>query len=293
VRGNDQGNHGLCLTEETLTEYLEGGMDPPIKTASEAHLIACDECRGRLAFFMRVLEGGVLADENLALKAINTEWDKKKLQHGLPPRSGTHSVWLWSLIAVAAAMILAVVSLHYVEDRRAEPKSASEIVQLLLAQNRPFEARLAGEPHITIQRTRGLEDPGIAYEVLAGEMTRHSADSHEMGRFYLLQKDFARALPYLDIAEREVGAGAAVHNDLGVAFLESGEAGRVAKAGQEFRHALELDPGFAPAVFNLALFYERINDPAQAAAQWKQYLQVDATSDWAGEARTRLQGLSR
>jgi len=43
-------SHGECLTEETLTEYLEGGLDPAIKLASEVHLIACDGCRGRLGF---------------------------------------------------------------------------------------------------------------------------------------------------------------------------------------------------------------------------------------------------
>ena len=65
------------------------------------------------------------------------------------------------------------------------------------------------------------------------------------------------------------------------------------EAGQEFRHALNLDPAFAPAVFNLALFYERTNAAEQAAVQWKRYLQLDPNSDWAREARDRLQGLSR
>ena len=27
-------DHGQCLTEETLTDYLEGGLDPVIKAAS-------------------------------------------------------------------------------------------------------------------------------------------------------------------------------------------------------------------------------------------------------------------
>ena len=60
MRGRD---HGRCLTEETLTEYLEGGLDPPVKAASEVHLIACDNCRSRLGFYMRLLAQEVSAEE--------------------------------------------------------------------------------------------------------------------------------------------------------------------------------------------------------------------------------------
>jgi tetratricopeptide (TPR) repeat protein len=113
-----------------------------------------------------------------------------------------------------------------------------------------------------------------------------------MGRFYLLQKDFARAIPYLEMAEREPGAGAAVHNDLGVAYLESGDPMQLQRAGQEFQHALADNELFLPAAFNLAVSYERMNAPAQAEAQWKRYLELDSRSEWAAEARSRLQGLS-
>jgi hypothetical protein len=289
VKATDHGRHGQCLTEETLTEYLEGVLDPALKAASEVHLIACDECRSRLVFFMRVLEKEVVAEESQALQAINYQWDKGKSKRRMPRRASV--AWLFGLVA-AAVLLVGILSIRLVTDRQAEPKTAGEIVQLLLTKNRPFESRMANEPHIPILRTRGVEDPGVAYSLLAGEMTRRSADSHQMGRFYLLQKDFARATPYLDIAEREVGAGPAVHNDLGVALLESGDAARLSTAGREFEHALAIDPQFASAVFNLALFYERMNEPVLAAAQWNRYIELDPKSDWAKEAQVRLQGLS-
>ena len=292
MKGTDHGRHGQCLTEETLTEYLEGGMDPAIKAASEVHLIACDDCRSGLSFFMRVLEEDVVAEESQTLQAINSEWDKKKDKHEISRRTGTYPAWLIGLVA-AAVLTIGVLSIRLVMERQAEPKSAGEIVQLLLAQHRPFESRIANEPYIPIQRTRGVEDPGFSFDILAREMTTLSADSHQMGRFYLLQKDFERATSYLDIAEREVGAGPAVHNDLGVALLEGGDAARLSAAGQEFQHALMIDPQFAAAVFNLALFYERMNQPLLAAAQWKRFIELDSKSDWAKEAQVRLQGLSR
>jgi tetratricopeptide (TPR) repeat protein len=278
------------LTDDTLTEYLEGSLDLAIKATSEVHLLACDDCRLRLGFFMRMLNEEVKDEEAAAVEVVTERWNKTKRE--LPRRTGTLTGWLFGLVAVAAVFVLAVLSVRTLLDRHTHPKSASEIVQLLLAQQRPFEARLANEPHLPIRRTRGTEDPGVAYGLIAGEMTKLSANSHEMGRFYLLQKDFAHAMPYLEIAGREVGAGAEVHNDLGVAYLEA-DGSRLDRAAEEFRRALDLNPSFTAAVFNLALYYERTNAPDQAELQWKQYMQLDPNSDWGKEARARLQGLSR
>jgi tetratricopeptide (TPR) repeat protein len=287
-------DHGQCITEETLTDYLEGGLDPAIKAVTEVHLIACDDCRGRLAFFMRLLDQDVSGPESTELETINAQWDRKKPAVRLR-RTGSGSMpnWFLSFVTVAAVLILGVVSINSVMNRSAGPKSAGDVVQVLLAQSRPFESRLADEPHLPIVRTRGSEDPGVAYGPLAAEMTRLSADSHQMGRFYLLQKDFNRAIPYLEMAEREVGAKAEVHNDLGVAYLESGDRSRTQKASVEFRHALEMDPACAPAAFNLAVAYERTGTAQQAESQWKRYLDLDSGSSWGKEAQSRLQGLSR
>jgi anti-sigma factor RsiW len=287
VRDKD---HGQCLAEETLTEYLEGSLDPVIKAASEVHLITCDDCRRRLGFFMQMLSEDVSAEEAAAVEVVTQQWNSSK--HKMPRREGTRQGKLLGFAAIAAVLIVTAITVRLMTEPEGQPKSASEVVQLLLAQHRPFESRLAGEPHMPLVRTRGEEDPGVAYGLVAGEMTRLSADSHQMGRFYLLQKDFSHAIPYLEIAEREVGAGAAVHNDLGVAYLES-SGSRPEKAREEFQHALDLDASFAPAVFNLALSYERTNSLKEAAVQWQRYLQLDSNSDWGKEARARLQGLSR
>jgi len=286
-------DHGQCLTEETLAEYLEGSLDPAIKAASEVHLVACDGCRDQLALLMRLIQPEQTDEEAAAIARITAEWEKKTgTNKVIAPKRASSRVFV-AMAAIAALLVIAVVSVWFIRERSAEPRSAGEVVQLLLAQKRPFEGRLTNQPHVPILRTRGSEDPGVSYELLAGEMTRLSANSHEMGRFYLLQKEFNRAIPYLENAEREVGASPAVHNDLGVAYLESGNVSQMEKAGTEFQHALRDDPSFAAAGFNLALFYERTNATALAEAQWKRYLEIDGSSDWAREARERLQGLSR
>jgi tetratricopeptide (TPR) repeat protein len=285
-------DHGQCLTEETLTEYLEGGLDPAIKAASEVHLVACDECRLRLGFYMRLLSDDVTADETATIQLVTAEWDKKSKER-TAPRTGTWPGWFFAVSAIAALLVVGFVSIHFVSSQRRAADSPREVVQLLLSQQRPFDLQMSDQPHLPILRTRGTDDPGVSYGLLGGELTRLSADSHQMGRFYLLQKDFTRALDYLELAEREVGAKAEIHNDLGVAYLEGGGEARLQKAAQEFRHALATDPSFAPAVFNLAIFYERTGATADAESQWKRYLQLDSNSAWSVEATTRLQNLSR
>jgi anti-sigma factor RsiW len=285
VSGRD---HGQCLKEDTLTDYLEGRLDPAVRAASEAHLVVCDNCRSHLGYFMRLLSDEVPVEEYTVLENLTDQSHRQRVSTTLRSSAALYKL----LIAVAASVIL-IVSARFVLERSTEPKSAGEVVQLLLAQHRPFEARMSGEPHLPILRTRGADEPGASYSLLAAEMTRLSANSHEMGRFYLLQKDFKRAIPYLEMAEREVGASSAVHNDLGVAYLESENATLLSKAADEFQHALRTDSSFAPAVFNLAVFHERNGATAQAETQWKVYLGLDAQSEWAIEAQARLQGLSR
>ncbi len=292
MRGNTI-DHGQCITEETLTDYLEGALDPAVKAASEVHLIACDDCRSRLALFMRLLSEDVSEDESETLETIQLQWDKQKSKERVTRRTGTLNRWLLVFAALAAVVLIGVVSFRLVRNGPSGPKSASDVVQVVLAQYRPFESRMADEPHLPIVRTRGREEPGISYSALAGEMMRLSADAYQTGRFYLLQKDFNRAIRELELAERQAGARAEVHNDLGIAYMESGDPSGIEKASAEFQHALELDPAFAPAVFNLAMFYERSGAARQAESQWTRYLSMDSKSPWAAEAHSRLQGLSR
>src|SRR5262249_52960145 len=153
----------------------------------------------------------VRAEENDALDAIAAESDRRKKERFLPRSATTRRAWFFGLSTAAAALVLAAVTGRVVIHRRTEPKSASDVVDLLLAQQRPFESRMSNEPHRPLVRTRSADETGVSYELLAAEMTSRSADAHQLGRFYLLQKDFGHAIPYLELAQREVGAGAAVH----------------------------------------------------------------------------------
>jgi Flp pilus assembly protein TadD len=70
--------------------------------------------------------------------------------------------------------------------------------------------------------------------------------------------------------------------------MERPSADRLAKAKNEFEHALALDPQFAPAIFNLGILSTLAGSTSDARNYWERYLRLDNLSGWAEEARERL-----
>ena len=287
MEGNAE-DRGQCLTEETLTDYLDGGLEPAMKAASEAHLIGCDRCRKQLAFFMRLLKGEIASDEARVLEEIQAEWARAKSDGPPLRRRSVDRRWFLASGGVAAALLLAVgarLALNHV----AEPNSAQEVIDLLLAERRPFEGRLSGQKHLPFSAQRGPDEPDTSVALLSAQMSRLAANNHEWGRFYLIQRDFDRAIAYLETAEQQPGAPPELHNDLGVAYMESGRDEGQSKAVDQFRRALATKPDFAAAAFNLALIYERMGRATQAEMQWKTYLRIESDPAWSREATSKLE----
>jgi tetratricopeptide (TPR) repeat protein len=194
-------------------------------------------------------------------------------------------------IAGLVAVLVLAFGLRETMSRIGEPQSAGEVVRLLMDQHRPFEGRMSGQPELPFVSTRGPEDSDANFDLLTGQMTRLGATPAEMGRFYLLQRNFGRAIEYLRPAAQEQGATAAVHNDLGVAYLESGGSDDLRAATAQFNEALAAKGDFAPAVFNLALAYERLGDVSGERDALTRFLQVETDKAWADEARAKLEGI--
>jgi tetratricopeptide (TPR) repeat protein len=281
---------GECLADEILTDYMAGALDPAIKIAAESHLVACDICRMKLAFFMRLLRERVDDKEQIAIQAIHEKGADKDRR--LPSWRRSRRKFMMASSGVAAALLVTA-GAWFTVDHTGEPRSASEVIQLLLQKNRPFEARISGQPFLPYSFTRGESETANSYSLLAGQMNRLAATTYEMGQFYLLQKDFTNAIMYLELASREPGATAETHNDLGVAYMESGIGTNEVKAIAEFRRALAGKPDFLPAAFNLAVVYERLGKVDQAEAQWNQYMQLESNGSWKDEAKAKLEGIKR
>src|SRR5262249_45566148 len=90
-------------------------------------------------------------------------------------------------------------------------------------------------------------------------------------------------------------------NDYAVAQLELGERqGERQKNIQPYLRALEAversliaKPSFAPALFNRALIFERLNVLSSAQRAWARYLTVETDTSWQREARSHKSRLAR
>lgn len=71
------------------------------------------------------------------------------------------------------------------------------------------------------------------------------------------------------------------------------DAGRVQEVRTLLRRALDLDPAYAPATFNLAAFLDQQDlDPAQAVHYYQRYLNLNGDPALASQIRERMQVLS-
>ena len=90
-------------------------------------------------------------------------------------------------------------------------------------------------------------------------------------------------------------ADARLLSDLSAAYLAraavSNQPQDFTKAVTMADRAVKLDPRLAEAWFNRACGLERLSLSDEAKRAWQDYLKVDATSEWASEARARLNAL--
>ena len=224
MNGKSAANHGECLSEECLTDYLEGTLDPVVRSACDAHLVACDPCRENLALFMKMLQEDIDAEEEAALQQLSAIWEDRKLRP-VPAVRRRRNLSLKHLgFAAAGIAALLLVAFFIARPFGTSPSKTTQFAEALINNARPFEPRIVGQPYREIEeKTRGPEAV-IVPDALVAEMTEKSADFYEVGRVFLLRKEYAKAIKYLKAALADPkGIPADLHNDLGVALLESGE----------------------------------------------------------------------
>jgi tetratricopeptide (TPR) repeat protein len=54
------------------------------------------------------------------------------------------------------------------------------------------------------------------------------------------------------------------------------------------KRALDADPGYLDAMFNMGLFLQRLERHTEAALWWRRYLAIDGSSPWAARAKRAL-----
>ena len=257
----------------------------------EQHVVGCDSCRSQLAFYMRILDEDVREEEESVVQAALERWSNRSV-----PTSTSGRVFSsMKGLAIAASVLLMATLTVFVSVNWNFGPSGVEIVERLLAEERPFDARLALQQYIP-RITRAPNMAAGASRRIDLNLLGGAAENYSLGMFYLLEKNFEMAIDHLEVAVDEADAARkpAVHNDLGVAHLErdfDSSAQQVMDmniARESFEASLALDSRFAPALFNLAILFSRQDLAAEAEARAKAYIDLDGDSQWADELRRLL-----
>lgn len=183
--------------------------------------------------------------------------------------------------------------------------SASTDSEVLLALNkayrteRPVESRITDLDYAPPRNTRGADESDKTDKIqreLAGRLALKAVSEnptaenlHTLGRVYLTEKEFGKAIEQFEKAVKLAPDNAKIHNDLGAALLEKEKSlNNLTRAREEFAQAIKLDANLLDAYFNQALALQSLNLSSQAREAWQKYLELDSTSQWAEEARRNL-----
>jgi Flp pilus assembly protein TadD len=277
------------LTSETLQYYAGGSLSTPDVGEAERHLAQCDACRKKLSLLVRVTALELSREEAAIVDSVEAALGQAGPFSPRPSALRAAPSWWaplldWRLAAVAVSLVIAA-GLAWMVFSRSDSEPGLQIA----SSERPFEARVASRPYAAFMRTRAEARKNERPSSPQVELNAPNAGHEELGRLYLEQADFANAIRHFELAKTVDPASTSIRNDLGIAYMESAEESALTKAVGEFRQALSLDPRYEPALFNLAIAYERLGYLPEAQQQLKLYLQVDPQSPWAQEVKAKLQ----
>jgi tetratricopeptide (TPR) repeat protein len=205
--------------------------------------------------------------------------------------------------AVAVTLIAVLVLAVYLSKR----DSSDELAKLrtFYQQARPTESRISEFSYAPLTQLRGASEPAKQNHlrlientlILATQENPNAQTHHALGVFKLTQQEYSEAIKEFEAALVFAG-NAKIHNDLGVAYFERAKTQPkekrlvdLAQSVEEFTKATTLDGNLLEAIFNKSLALQELGLTHRAKESWNLYLQKDASSPWADEARKHLSRL--
>jgi CHAT domain-containing protein len=296
----------LRIEDELIEDYAGGDLPPGEWKRFEEHFLSTPRRRLKL-----------MTVRGLRSYAPVSADAKQPAAHPSPRGWRLSSAWLrklffprWRAIAFAALILAAGVGLWRVYFYTPPSERALLALREAYAGERPLETRITGLTYAPFQETRGGGAPGSDARARdrSAALIHDEADPagrpspaalHNLGRLYLTQKEFDKALAAFDEALKAAPGDATLHADAGVALFEKGKLERLrdqsgrseatlAQSLTRLNRALELNGSLLEARFNRALLYMTLRLTPQAAEDWRTYLARDPDSPWAKEARKYL-----
>lgn len=291
-----------CPDLETLAGYLDGRLTERERADIAAHVAGCETC------YFVFTEAAQTRASDRARAETDASTSPEPVTVPTPKWRMTPKV-MWSSAAglAAAAALVVAIETGFLPSARGDSAELRALV-VAVGTDRTIDARITGGfaygPVRAPVRSgeqptaaSGSPDIRIAAARIEKEATAHRSPQtlHRLGIAYLVTGDISRAV---NVLEEAAGGStdARVLSDLAAAYLA--RAGRtndrqdLMKALSTVERALGADARLAEAWFNRAEALERLGLAAQALEAWQQYLQIDAQTAWASEARLHLAALA-
>ncbi|HEV7374116.1 MAG TPA: CHAT domain-containing protein [Pyrinomonadaceae bacterium] len=291
----------LMIEYDLIEDYARGELSVGERERFEKHFLTTPKRRRKL-----------MTVEGLRKYAIAVKVGPESRTTRQPLwRNRLFAPW-WKVAAFAALILLAGVGVWRGFFHQTQVERGLVALDQAYRQQRPLEARVTGlsyapfsaqrggEPAIVDNRARDLSSSLL---LSAASDDPNPATLHALGRFYLTQKEFDKAIFQFKEALKASPDDAQILADLGATLLEQAkllrdrdEDGKVmeklAESQANLNTALRLKPSLLEASFNRALVLEEMMLPEQAREAWQSYLTLDPQSEWAKEAQHHLQDSS-
>ena len=296
------------VEDELLDEYLDGELKGDELERFTGFFLSPAERQRKLSFAMALQKH--VAAESRREPPINDTGDP--INAPLHSTGKEHPFGTRYLKMAAGAIVLLGLALGIwrVFFCQSEADKGTAALAQAYSAERPIEARLSELRYAPMGNMRGGPSKvdeislTLAERILLSEVAAHPGPGahHALGRYYLTQQKFDKAIDQMIMAETDDQQNAQLQSDLGAALLEKGSADRsnaesgasledFARSLEHLNKALSLDGSLLEALFNLALCHQDMLLNQQAREDWQKYLERDPNSSWAAEAKHNLREL--
>lgn len=325
--GGDRMNttrHPGCPEETALQELAAGICPPETAEATAQHASRCDFCGPLLNRYLKEFSDDLSTEEAAILKELESSkpgWQKKFVREyvgsGQDKKERSFFARFWpGLAAAAATLAFAATSVVWMTANN-DLNKAQQLVAQAYGEKRTIEMRLTSVPYApyeprSIQLSGGdnsslmSQRPTLLHAGAAvGDKLKSGGnpDPHWLqveGRVTLLEADPSSANAAQQIFEKAKSQGLtdpSLEIDLAASDFEA----RRADDKPDLSNTINLlntaldDPKISNqqrlvALFDLGVAYQKAQMLDLAIKTWEQYLKLDPSSDWAAEARQKLDG---
>jgi len=301
--------------DELIDQYLSAGLSVEERALFEQRFLVTDERQVKFKIARSLNRYATTKVEQFSAKEAVAKSNKsqstiadKPSKFSLVPSWFGPRVAIYAALAAVFVMVIGGVLLWRQYLGRSDIDQGLSALAEAFRQQRPGQSRITGLGYAPASATRGGGSNAVnsrerdrAERLLqdAAHQQHSPAALHALGRLYLAERQFDKAIEQFDMALNATPNDARLQSDLGAALIERGnneapsasEGARLADFALSLEHlnrALTLDSSLLDALFNRALLYEDMKLPRQAADDWRRYLELDPSSPWAAEARGHL-----